>query len=107
MRDTFVNLVGGLRIDDPAADLSVISAVASSALDKNISNNFILIGEVGLAVEVRSVSQLEKRLTESESLGFTNAIVPKFGAKKIDTTKSKIKLHHVDSVKQTFSIIFP
>ena len=107
MRDTFVNLVGGLRIDDPAADLAVICAVASSALDKAISNDFILIGEVGLAGEVRSVSQLEKRLTESESLGFTDAIVPKFGLKKSDVSSLKIKLHQVSSVKQVFGIIFP
>jgi len=107
MRDTFVNLVGGLRIDDPAADLSVISSVASSALDKNISNNFVLIGEVGLAGEVRSVSQLEKRLIESESLGFTDAIVPKFGLNKSDIPLSKLKLHQISTVRQAFNIIFP
>jgi DNA repair protein RadA/Sms len=107
MRDTFVNLVGGLRIDDPAADLSVISAVASSALDKNISNNFVLIGEVGLAGEVRSVSQLEKRLIESESLGFTDALVPKFGLKKSDIALTKLRLHQINTVRQAFNIIFP
>jgi DNA repair protein RadA/Sms len=107
MRDSFVNLVGGLRIDDPAADLSVISAVASSALDKNISNNFVLIGEVGLAGEVRSVSQLDKRLIESESLGFTDAIVPKYGLKKSDMKLSNLKLHQISTVRQAFNIIFP
>lgn len=106
-RDTFVNLVGGLRIDDPAADLSVICAVASSALDKPISNEFVLVGEVGLAGEVRSTSQLEKRLKESETLGFSNAIVPKIGIKKTAQLSSKIKLHQVDSVRQAFNILFP
>lgn len=106
-RDTFVNLVGGLRIDDPAADLAVIGAVASSALDKPISSNTVLIGEVGLAGEVRSVSQIEKRLKESEALGFTSAIVPKFGLEKTNSSVNKIKLQKVDSVRKVFNILFP
>jgi DNA repair protein RadA/Sms len=106
-RDTFVNLVGGLRIDDPAADLAVIGAVASSALDKPIPQDMILIGEVGLAGEVRSVSQLEKRLIESQALGFKSAIVPKFGFKKTNQAPENIKYYQVDSVKKVFDIIFP
>lgn len=106
-RDTFVNLVGGLKIDDPAADLAVIGAVASSASDKPISNNFVLIGEVGLAGEVRSVNQLEKRLIESESLGFSNAIIPKYGINTSEIKSSKLKLHKIDSVQQAFDILFP
>jgi len=106
-RDTFVNLVGGLRIDDPAADLAVIGAIASSALDKPIPQDMVLIGEVGLAGEVRSVSQLEKRLIESQTLGFKSAIVPKHGFKKASQSPNKMKYYQVDSVKQAFSIIFP
>lgn len=105
-RDTFVNLVGGLRIDDPAADLAVIGAIASSALDKPIPQDMILIGEVGLAGEVRSVSQLEKRLIESQTLGFKSVIVPKFGFKKVGQTLPNMKYYQVDSVKKVFDIIF-
>jgi DNA repair protein RadA/Sms len=105
-RDTFVNLVGGLRIDDPAADLAVIIAIASSALDKPIPQDMILIGEVGLAGEVRSVSQLGKRLIESHALGFKSAIVPKFGFKKANQAPENIKYYKVDSVKKVFDIIF-
>lgn len=104
-RDTFVNLVGGLRIDDPAADLAVIGAIASSTLDKPIPQDMILIGEVGLAGEVRSVSQLEKRLIESQTLGFKSAIIPKFGFKKASQTPN-MKYYQVDSVKKVFDIIF-
>ena len=106
-RDTFINLVGGLRIDDPAADLAVISAIASSALDKPIPQNMILIGEVGLSGEVRSVSQLDKRLIESQTLGFKLAIVPKFGFKKTNQATQNMKYHQVDSVRKVFDIIFP
>ena len=105
-RDTFVNLVGGLRIDDPAADLAVIGAIASSALDKPIPQDMILVGEVGLAGEVRSVSQLEKRLIESQALGFKSAIIPKFGFKKASRTSESIKYYQVDSVKKVFDLIF-
>ena len=75
-KDIFVNLVGGLRIDDPAADLSIISAIASSAMDKHIEKDIILCGEVGLTGEVRSISHLSHRITEALSLGFKKAIVP-------------------------------
>jgi DNA repair protein RadA/Sms len=106
-RDTFVNLVGGLRIDDPAADLAVIGAIASSALDKPIPHDMILIGEIGLAGEVRSVSQLEKRLIESQTLGFKSAIVPKYGFNKVSQTPKNMKYYQVGSVKEAFGIIFP
>ncbi len=105
-RDTFVNLVGGLRIDDPAADLAVIGAIASSVLDKPIPQDMILIGEVGLAGEVRSVSQLAKRLIEAQTLGFKSAIVPKFGFKKASQIPN-MKYYQVDSVRKAFDIIFP
>lgn len=106
-RDTFVNLVGGLRIDDPAADLAVIGAIASSVLDKPLPQDMILIGEVGLAGEVRSVNQLDKRLIESQTLGFKSAIVPKFGFKKANPSPENMKYYQVDSVKKVFDIIFP
>ena len=80
-KDIFVNLVGGLKIDDPAADLSIISAIASSTMDKCIERNTILCGEVGLTGEVRSISNLERRLAEASSLGFKKAIVPSFSLK--------------------------
>ena len=106
-RDTFINLVGGLRIDDPAADLAVIGAIASSALDKPIPQNTVLIGEVGLAGEVRSVSQLEKRLIESQTLGFKTAIIPKYGFNKTKSAPKSMKYFQVGSVRQAFDVIFP
>jgi len=75
-KDIFVNLVGGLRVDDPAADLSILCSIASSARDQAIPSNMILIGEVGLAGEIRSVGQIEKRLQEASALGFTDALIP-------------------------------
>ena len=105
-KDIFVNLVGGLKIDDPAADLSIISAVASSTMDKCIEKNIILCGEVGLTGEVRSISNLERRLAEALSLGFNKAIVPSFSVKAKKLKNKNIDLHPVKNVKQAFKILF-
>ena len=105
-KDIFVNLVGGLKIDDPAADLSIISAIASSTMDKCIEKNIILCGEVGLTGEVRSISNLERRLAEASSLGFKKAIVPSFSLKAKELKNKNIDIHPVKNVKQVFRILF-
>ena len=84
-KDVFVNLVGGLKIDDPAADLSIICSIASSLMDNYIKQNIVLCGEVGLAGEIRSINRLDYRLNESVLLGFVEAIVP------YHSTNEKIK----------------
>lgn len=75
-QDVFVNVVGGLRLDEPAADLGVALALASSFRERRVPNGLIVVGEVGLAGELRSVGQLERRLGEAAKLGFTTAIIP-------------------------------
>ena len=76
-QDIFVNVVGGLRIDEPAADLAVAAAITSSMRDKPVRADLVLIGELGLSGELRMVSQIQARLREAASLGFTGAIVPR------------------------------
>jgi DNA repair protein RadA/Sms len=75
-QDIYVNVVGGLRIGEPAADLAVAVAVASSFRNQRIESDLVLVGEVGLSGELRSVSQIDRRLSEAAKLGFTRAIVP-------------------------------
>ncbi len=75
--DVFVNVAGGVRLDEPAVDLGVIVAVASSFRDVPTDTGAVLIGEVGLGGEIRTVSQLDPRLKEAAKLGFDRAIVPK------------------------------
>ena len=104
-KDVFVNLVGGLRVDDPAADLSIICSAASSTMDKPIGEDVVLLGEVGLAGEVRSINRLEQRLQEAATLGFKRAIVP--SASVNDRVKKiKIDLHPVKTVKDAFKVLF-
>ncbi len=81
-QDIYVNIVGGLKISEPAVDLAVAAAVASSFRDIPVSPEAVLIGEVGLSGELRSVSQLERRLIEAAKLGFTRAIYSPFGGKQ-------------------------
>ena len=105
MNDVFVNLVGGLKIQDPAADLAIIAAVASSSRDDVIIDGTVLVGEVGLTGEVRSVSRIEQRLQEAAALGFTSAVIPA-GNIKNDRSYKGLKVHGVKSVRETFQHIF-
>jgi DNA repair protein RadA/Sms len=105
-KDVFVNLVGGLRISDPSADLAVITALASSAKDIIIPQDTVLVGEVGLVGEVRSVAKLDKRVAETEALGFKQIIVPQSNLKRFKKSNTKIKVLGVSSVKEVFSNLF-
>jgi DNA repair protein RadA/Sms len=75
-KDVFLNIAGGLRVNDPAIDLAVMAAVLSSNTDIALDNDVCLAGEVGLAGEIRPVSRLEQRIREAEKLGFRKIIVP-------------------------------
>ena len=105
-KDVFINLVGGLKVNDPAADLSVISAVASSANNKLISDSVVLIGEVGLGGEVRSVNGLNMRIKEAESLGFKPIIAPRSSVNRIKKDSKKIKVTGVSNVNEAFKKLF-
>lgn len=83
-QDIFVNIVGGVQIDEPAADLGIAMTIASSFKEKTIPSDIVFVGEVGLGGEVRSVSQIEIRLKEAQRLGFKRAVIPKDNAKGID-----------------------
>ena len=76
-QDVFVNVVGGLKVSEPAADLAVAAAIASSMKDQTLKADTVLIGEIGLSGELRTVSQMPARLREASKLGFKTAIVPK------------------------------
>ena len=105
MKDVFINLVGGLKVDDPAADLSILCAIASSFMDKPIDENIVFMGEIGLAGEVRSISRLGHRLSEVIALGFSGAVVPAASMNN-KIKKSKLKIYPVTSVRQAFDILF-
>lgn len=100
-KDIFVNVVGGVKVMDPAADLGVSLAVASALLDKVVPYDTAVLGEVGLSGEVRSVAQIASRVNEAQKLGFTRCIIPKNNLKnKNDFNPSNIKLIPVTTVKE-------
>lgn len=86
--DVYINIAGGLKIDEPAADLGICAAIATGLRDKTIPPDMIFIGEVGLGGELRAVSQLEKRLSEAAKLGFKRAVVPYQSLSGISVPKS-------------------
>lgn len=86
-QDIFVNVVGGMRLNDPACDLGVLMAIASSFMQKSIANDTCFIGEVGLSGEIRSVAQIDKRVKEAKKLGFKKVITPKEVSSVLDAIK--------------------
>ena len=106
-KDVYVNLVGGFKVEDPALDLSIISSIASSTMDKPIDQGVVICGEVGLAGEVRSISRLEHRLAEASALGFDTAIIPATNMKRnIDKLDLNIDIKSVRYVKDVFQLLF-
>ncbi len=105
-KDVFLNIAGGLRVNDPAIDLSVISAVLSSSLDVSIDREICMCGEVGLSGEIRPVNRIEQRIQEAEKLGFRQIIIPQNNLKGFDSKKMKIKIIQVRKVEEAFRELF-
>ncbi len=103
-KDVFLNIAGGLKVSDPAMDLSVTAAVLSSSLDMAIDRNICMTGEVGLSGEIRPVNRIEQRIQEAEKLGFSRIIIPQM--KGLENLKTGIKLHQVKKVEEAFRILF-
>lgn len=103
--DIFLNIAGGMRIEEPALDLGVISALASSMLNKSIPSATVLCGEVGLAGEVRAAAQVEMRVREAERLGFLRFIMPKGNYDRFRRT-SKMELVGVATIQELLEEIF-
>ena len=101
--DAYVNIVGGLRIDEPAADLAICMALISSLKDTPVLENAVAFGEVGLAGEIRSVSQAQQRVNESVRLGFTKIILPYHNAKNISCSEAEII--GVKNIRQAFEAL--
>ena len=104
-KDVFLNIAGGLRVNDPGMDLSVISAVLSSSLDIAIDRDTCLCGEVGLSGEIRPVNRIEQRIQEAEKLGFSRILVPANNLKGYNK-KVTIELLQVKKVSDAFRLLF-
>lgn len=100
--DAYVNVVGGLRLDEPAADLAVAMALVSSLKDRPVCDDAIVFGEIGLAGEIRSVTHIDARIGEAARLGFRKCILPYHNMKKIHSQQAGIQLIGVKDVREAF-----
>lgn len=97
-KDVFLNIAGGLRVDDPAIDLAVMAAILSSNEDVVISNRYAFAAEVGLSGEVRSVNRVEARIAEADKLGMEKIFVSKYNCRGLDTSKFNVEVVPIASV---------
>ncbi|MGN0601133.1 MAG: DNA repair protein RadA [Oscillospiraceae bacterium] len=103
--DVYINIVGGLKLDEPSADLSIALALYSSITDKVVSEKTLAFGEIGLGGELRNVSHVSQRLSEAQRLGFEKCILPAYSLKGIDTSKYDMKIIGVRNIKDAFRYI--
>lgn len=101
-KDVFLNLAGGIRIEDPALDLAVVAAVLSSSLDVAIPEGYTFAAEIGLSGELRNVSRMEQRIQEAEKLGFHTLVV----AQKTQTKSAKIEVVPLDNIRSLVDLLF-
>ena len=105
-KDVFLNIAGGLRVNDPAIDLAVLAAVLSSSLDISIEPGACMAGEVGLSGEIRPVNRIEQRIMEAEKLGFSRILIPYNNLKGFDASRCRIQIVQVRKVEEAFRQLF-
>lgn len=105
-KDVFLNIAGGLKVNDPAIDLAVMAAVLSSNFDIAIEKQVAMAGEVGLSGEIRPINRIDQRVAEAEKLGFKKIIIPAANTKGLDTKNRNIEIIAVRKVEEAFRILF-
>lgn len=103
-KDVFLNIAGGLKVNDPSIDLAVVTSVLSSTLDIPIPRDICVAGEIGLSGEIRPISRIDQRVSEAAKLGFKRIVIPTT-TKKIATIKSDIKIIQVSKIEEAFSFL--
>lgn len=106
VNDVFLNIAGGLKVEDPAIDLGVIVAIISSHENIAVSSKICFAAEVGLSGEIRAVNRVEQRIAEAEKLGFEEIYISKYNKKGLDRKRYKIEVKTVSKVEEVFSLLF-
>jgi len=106
IKDVFLNIAGGIRVDDPAIDLAIISSVMSSNADIPIPQQYCFAGEIGLSGEIRAVNRIEQRVAEADKLGFEKIFVSSYARKSIDQKKYKAELVFVKKIEDLIRALF-
>ncbi len=106
MSDVFLNIAGGIKVDDPAIDLAIISALVSSLQDIVVPSNVCFAGEVGLTGEIRAVNRIDQRIQEADRLGFSEIYISKYNLKGLDLDRYKLKVNTVSKIDELYSDLF-
>jgi len=106
VKDVFLNIAGGLKIEDPSIELAVLCALLSSYDDTNLPMNICFAGEVGLSGEIRAVNRIEQRIAEAEKLGFEKIIVSRYNQKGLSKQKFNIEIVTVSKVDEVYALLF-
>jgi DNA repair protein RadA/Sms len=105
-QDVFLNIAGGLKVEDPAIDLAVVVAIISSHEDISVSTKICFAAEVGLSGEIRAVNRIEQRIAEAEKLGFERIYISKYNQKGLDVKRYSIEIKSVSKIEEVFSSLF-
>ena len=105
-KDVFLNIAGGLRVEDPAIDLAVMAALVSSYEDKPVPNKVAFAAETGLSGEIRAVSRIEQRIAETDKLGFDKMFISRYNHKGIDTKKFQLEIVSLSKIQQLVAHLF-
>ncbi|QPH38312.1 DNA repair protein RadA [Pedobacter endophyticus] len=105
-QDVFLNIAGGIRVEDPAIDLAVLIAIISSQQDIPISSKNCFAAEVGLSGEIRAVNRIEQRIAEADKLGFETIYISKYNLKGVDSSKYQLEIKAVGKIEEVFEMIF-
>jgi len=105
-KDVFLNIAGGIKVEDPAIDLSIVAAIISSHEDIPVSSKICFAAEVGLSGEIRAVNRIEQRISEAEKLGFEKIFISSYNLKGFNKDKYKIELVTVSKIEEVFSALF-
>lgn len=106
VKDVFLNIAGGIKVEDPGIDLALVVAVLSSNEDMPVSPKVCFAGEVGLSGEIRPVNRIDQRISEAEKLGFDHIIISKYNKKGLDIARYKIKVTMVGKIEEVFGLLF-
>jgi DNA repair protein RadA/Sms len=106
VKDVFLNIAGGLKVEDPAIDLAVLCALLSSYEDVPLPMNICFAGEVGLSGEIRAVNRIEQRIAEAEKMGFEKIIVSRYNQKGLSNLKTNIEVVAVGRVEEVYNLLF-
>jgi DNA repair protein RadA/Sms len=106
MKDVFLNIAGGLKVEDPSIDLAVLCALLSSYEDTPLSPHYCFAGEVGLSGEIRAVNRIGQRIAEAEKLGFEKIFVSRYNVKGLHNQKYNIEITPVGRVEEVYQYLF-